>query len=158
MTVYNGWPLYAFELFGHQFSTLKEEVKRLRAKDPEGYKSHPTTILLASVYWAITVTVPENPDHLDFRLEHTLGKTYAHWRRVKKGLPARYRLFFRFGSQPIRIIVYAWLNDESTLRKTGAKTDVYATFRRMLSRGEVPTSLEELNTTALTSSDSAPPR
>jgi toxin YhaV len=99
MTVYNGWRLYAFELFAHQLSR---------------------------------------------RLGHTLGKTYAHWRRVKKGLPARYRLFFRFGSQPIRIIVYAWLNDEFTLRKTGAKTDVYAAFRRMLSRGEVPTSLEEL--------------
>jgi toxin YhaV len=144
MTVYNGWRLYAFELFAHQLSRLKEKVKRLRAKDLEGYKSHPTTILLALVYRAMAVTVPENPEHPDFRLGHTLGKTYAHWRRVKKGLPARYRLFFRFGSQPIRIIVYAWLNVEFTLRKTGAKTDVYAAFRRMLSRGEVPTSLEEL--------------
>ena len=39
----------------------------------------------------------------------------------------------------------AWLNDEATLRKAGAKTDVYAVFQRMLRRGEVPSGIEELN-------------
>jgi toxin YhaV len=68
----------------------------------------------------------------------------AHWRRVERGLPPRYRLFFRFSSQPVRIILYAWLNDEATLRKAGAKTDLYAVFQRMLRRGEVPSDIEEL--------------
>jgi hypothetical protein len=39
-----------------------------------------------------------------------------------------------------------WFNDEDTLRKAGAKSDVYEVFRRMLIRGQVPTSLEELPT------------
>lgn len=75
---------------------------------------------------------------------HSLGPDCAHWRRVKRGLPQRYRLFFRFSSQSARIIVYAWLNDEATLRKAGAKTDVYAVFQRMLRRGEVPSDIKEL--------------
>jgi hypothetical protein len=47
-------------------------------------------------------------------------------------------------SKPVRLIVFAWLNDEDTLRKAGSKTDVYAAFQRMLARGEVPGEIEAL--------------
>lgn len=144
MRLYNGWRLYAFEPFAERLAALTEEVERLRARDPEGYRRHPTTVLLASVYKAITETVPTNPDHPQFRVGHSLGPQYGHWRRVKRGLPPRYRLFYRFSSKPVPIIVYAWLNDEATLRKSGAKTDVYAVFQRMLARGEVPSDIEVL--------------
>ena len=144
MKRYNGWRLYAFEPFAARLAALKKAVERLRAKDPEGYRRHPTTALLASVHRAITQAVPANPDHPEFRVGHSLGPQYAHWRRVKRGLPSRYRLFYRFSSKPVRIIVYAWLNDEATLRKEGAKTDVYAVFQRMLARGEVPSDIAEL--------------
>ena len=144
MKLYHGWRLYAFEPFAERLAALKKEVERLRAKDPDGYRHHPTTRLLASVYKAITEAVPANPDHPEFRVGHSLGPQYAHWRRVKRGLPSRYRLFYRFSSKPVRIIVYAWLNDEATLRKAGAKTDVYAVFQRMLARGEVPSDIAEL--------------
>ena len=107
-------------------------------------KAHPRTRLLASVYKAITERVPASPDHADFRLGKTLGRDYGNWRRVKKGLPERYRLFFRFASKPVKLIVYVWFNDEDTLRKAGSKTDVYETFRRMLARGEVPDSIDHL--------------
>ena len=53
-------------------------------------------------------------------------------------MPPRYRLFFRFASNPSKVIVYVWFNDEDTLRKAGSKTDVYETFKRMLARGLVP--------------------
>jgi len=142
--LYHGWRLYAFEPFAERLAALKGEVERLRARDPEGYRRHPMTGLLASVYKAITEAVPANPDHPEFRVGHTLGPGYAHWRRVKRGLPPRYRLFYRFSSKPVPIIVYAWLNDEATLRKAGAKTDVYAVFQRMLARGEVPSDIEVL--------------
>lgn len=113
-------------------------------QDPLGYKVHPKTRLLASVYKAVTQVVPADPDHPDFRLGKTLGIQYSHWRRVKKGMPERYRLFFRFASSPVKLIVYVWFNDEDTLRKAGAKTDVYEAFKRMLMRGEVPTSIDAL--------------
>jgi toxin YhaV len=69
---------------------------------------------------------------------------------VKKGMPDRYRLFFRFASSPVQLIVYVWFNDEYTLRKAGSKTDVYETFKRMLMRGEVPSSINVLLTESQT--------
>jgi toxin YhaV len=84
----------------------------------------------------MTVTVPVNPADPLFRLGHTLGKSHGNWRRIKKGLPQRYRLFFMFASNPLPVVIYAWLNDEDTLRKEGSRTDVYEVFKRMLERGD----------------------
>ena len=140
----NGWQLYYFRTFAVALDELEAEVAALAASEPRGYKSHPRTRLLASVYKAITECVPANPDHADFRLGKTLGTDYGNWRRVKRGLPERYRLFFRFASKPVKLIVYVWFNDEDTLRKAGSKTDVYETFRRMLARGDVPDSIDHL--------------
>ena len=64
-------------------------------------------------------------------------------------MPDRYRLFFRFSSQPIKAIVCVWFNDDDTLRETGSKTDVYSIFRRMLEQGKVPGDINELLTQAI---------
>jgi toxin YhaV len=138
------WQLFYFRLFKAALDDLEQTVTKLAQQDPAGYKAHPKTRLLASVYKAITQLVPDDPDHSDFRLGKTLGAEYTKWRRVKKGMPDRYRLFFRFASSPLRVIVYVWFNDEDTLRKAGAKTDVYEAFKRMLARGEVPSSIDSL--------------
>jgi toxin YhaV len=142
--VVNGWEIFYFKLFRLALDELEQTVAALARKDPSSYKSHPKTRLLASVYKVITKAVPANPDHPDFRLGKTLGAAQTHWRRVKQGMPNRYRLFFRFASKPVKLIVYVWFNDETTLRKEGAKSDVYETFKRMLARGEVPSSIGEL--------------
>jgi toxin YhaV len=136
--VINGWRLYYYRVFKAALDELEAQVAKLAADDPDGYRTHPKTKLLASVYHAITQLVPANPDAPDFRLGKTLGQDHTHWRRVKKGMPDRYRLFFRFSSAPVTLIVYVWFNDEYTLRKAGSKTDVYAAFKRMLARGVVP--------------------
>ena len=140
----NGWNLFQFKPFAQRLQALTQEVARLAKEDPVGYKQHPKTRLLASVYQSMMVTVPTNPADPVFRLGHTLGKSHTHWRRVKKGLPQRYRLFFMFASSPLAVVIYAWLNDEDTLRREGSRTDVYEVFKRMLERGEVPSSLDEL--------------
>jgi toxin YhaV len=140
----NGWRLYYYRSFKVALDELEAVVTRLAAQDPAGYKTHPKTKLLASVYRAITQGVPANPDAPEVRLGKTLGVGHTHWRRVKKGMPDRYRLFFRFSSTPVKVIVYVWFNDEDTLRKAGSKTDVYEAFRRMLARGAVPTGMAEL--------------
>ncbi len=142
--IVNGWNLYYFKAFKAALDELEQAVVRLAAQDPTGYKRHPKTKLLASVYKAITELVPSNPDAPEFRLGKTLGSDYTHWRRVKKGMPDRYRLFFRFASTPVKVIVYVWFNDEDTLRKAGAKTDVYEVFKRMLARGVVPAGIRDL--------------
>ena len=140
----NGWQLFYFKLFQVALEELEQAVTKLARQNPSAYKSHPKTRLLASVYKAITQTVPANPDHADFRLGKTLGTQYANWRRVKYGMPERYRLFFRFTSRPVQLIVYVWFNNEDTLRKAGSKTDVYEVFKRMLARGKVPSSINAL--------------
>jgi toxin YhaV len=140
----NGWRLYYYRTFKTALDELEAVVTKLAADDPAGYKTHPKAKLLASVYRAITQLVPADPDAPQFRLGKTLGPANTHWRRVKKGMPDRYRLFFRFASSPVKVIVYVWFNDEDTLRKAGSKSDVYETFRRMLARGEVPGDIEDL--------------
>jgi len=148
----NGWTLYQHPLFKDQLTGLKEDVVELKKSDPENYKTHPKTKLLASIFKAINERVPNNPDAPEFRQGHTPGKDNSHWRRVKNGIPNRYRLFFRFSSSPPPpSIVYAWINDDKTLRKAGAKTDCYEVFKNMLKRGVVPQSIEELIETAKTS-------
>ena len=55
----------------------------------------------------------------------------------------RFRLFFRFDSAS-RTIIYAWVNDENTLRKAGARSDPYAMFRHKLEMGNPPDDWREL--------------
>jgi toxin YhaV len=69
------------------------------------------------------------------------GDTYKHWRRDK--FFRRFRLFFRYSGSP-GLIAYVWLNDESTLRQSGARTDPYLVFRAMLERGRPPADWSEL--------------
>ena len=146
--VANGWRLYYYRVFKAALDELESVVSKLAADDPEGYKTHPKTRLLASVYLAITQPVPANPDAAHFRLGKGLGKTLGpgntHWRRVKKGMQDRYRLFFRFASNQVMVIVYVWFNDENTARKAGSKTDVYEAFTRLLARAVVPSDIDAL--------------
>ena len=138
------WQLFYFKLFKAALDDLEQTVTKLAQQNPASYKAHAKTRLLASVYKAITQAVPANPDHSDFRLGKTLGSEYSNWRRVKHGMADRYRLFFRFASSPVRLIVYVWFNDENSLRKAGSQTDVYEVFKRMLTHGDVPSSIADL--------------
>ena len=140
----NGWSLYYHRVFKAALDELEALVSRLAETDPEGYKAHPKTKLLASIHRAVTQLVPAHPDAPEFRLGKTLGPGRSHWRRVKKGMPDRYRLFFRFASHPVKVIVQVWFNDDDSLRKAGSKTDVYEAFKRMLARGAVTVDIEAL--------------
>lgn len=143
MIVVNGWSLFYFRLFADILNRLERDVTELAQKDPSGFVHHEKAKLLKSVHDSITKDVPTNPNDSKFLLGKTLGDRFTDWRRVKYGLPQRYRLFFKFTSAQ-RKIIYVWFNDEHTLRKAGAKTDVYEVFKQMLKRGEVPDSIEDL--------------
>jgi len=143
----NGWKLYYHPLFKQLLDELEQEVVRLKEKDPQGYLSHPKCKLLAAIYNCILKEIPKNPNDRRFLLGKTLGEKYTNWRRVKKpflpGRSGRYRLFFRFYSET-KEIFYVWFNDDTTLRKAGSKTDVYAVFKKKLEKGFVPSDLSEL--------------
>lgn len=142
--IVNGWKLYVSDIFAEQLDKLVKEVEMLAEKDPEHFYNHPKYKLLLAIQDNIYTKIPLNPNDVKYRLGSTLGKKHSHWRRVKKNnLPDRYRLFFQFRSDN-KTIVYAWFNDDSTLRKDGAKTDVYTVFETMLKNGNPPTTWEEL--------------
>ena len=63
-----------------------------------------------------------------------MGTDYRHWSRAKFG--RRFRLFFRYDTNA-KIIVFAWVNDETTLRAKGGKSDPYTVFEAML-KGDNP--------------------
>jgi len=140
-----GWEILFFRSFYNTYVELIAEVKTLRQKDPDGFKTHPKTKLLASIQKAIKEDVPANPLDKKFMLGNTLSKKYKEWRRVKHGLPPRYRMFFRFRSQN-KNIIFAWLNHEGCLRKSGDRNDVYSVFKKMLDNGEIPRNYKDLIT------------
>jgi len=139
----NGWLLYIHPIFSDLLDSLIQEVKTLQENKPSEYLSHPKTLLLRAVYKCIKVIIPSDPKNSCFLLGATLGKKYKGIRRAKEFMLKRYRLFFRFDSRDNEIF-YLWFNDESTYRKKGAVTDVYAVFRKMLENKTVPTELQDL--------------
>ncbi len=139
--VVNGWRLYVHPLFEQQFLQLVEQVEALAAKDPTGYKELPASKLLATINRQIRQTIPRNPGAAEFRQGNTLGSDNRHWFRAK--FHERYRLFYRFSSRE-KVIIYAWVNDERTVRKSGSKTDPYRVFRAMLQAGDPPETIEQL--------------
>ena len=73
-----------------------------------------------------------------FEQGNTIGRDARGWRRVK--FLGRFRLFYRFNSGS-KVIIYVWVNDETTLRARGFDSDPYAVFRRMLLAGDPTTQL-----------------
>lgn len=139
--VVNGWRLYVHSLFEQQFRQLVEQVEALAAKSPTGYKELPAAKLLATINRHIRETIPRNPGAVEFRQGNTLGSDNRHWFRAK--FHERYRLFYRFSTKE-KVIIYAWVNDERTLRKSGSRTDPYRVFRAMLEAGDPPNTMEQL--------------
>jgi toxin YhaV len=141
--VVNGWTLFQHTLFERQLEKLITRVEELAHQAPDTYRSHPSAKLLATIQNHILRRIPQNPSSPEFQQGSTLGKDNRHWFRAK--FHGRYRLFFRF-STGRKIIIYVWVNDEKSLRKSGAKTDPYAVFESMLRSGNPPQSLDELLT------------
>lgn len=131
----------AWPEFERQLNALARLADRAAQADPSGYRSHPQVKLFAAVRKLIRDVIPSDPGGPEFHLGNTLGPKHRHWRRAKFG--GRYRLFFRFHSGT-RTIVFAWMNDESTLRKAGARSDPYRVFQKMLEAGRPPSEWSQL--------------
>lgn len=139
--VINGYHLLVWPAFAERWRKLKAEVERLCDVDPENYQGTPAAKLLAAVRDATLRDIPQDPGADRYRQGNTLGPEHRHWRRDK--FFQRFRLFFRYSSDAA-MIAYVWLNDDLTLRKSGARTDAYAVFRSMLERGRPPTDWDDL--------------
>ena len=139
--IVNGWRLYLYPLIDEQLRQLEEKVVGLAQAKPDHYKEHPATKLLVTIHRYMTEIIARDPNAAEFRQGNTLGADNRHWFRAK--FHQRYRLFYRFSSQQ-KVIIYVWVNDEQSLRKSGAKTDPYFIFRAMLEAGDPPQTMEQL--------------
>jgi toxin YhaV len=137
----HGWRLFVHPLFQTQLDGLAKRVEKLASADPDGYTSHPATKMLATINHYVRDVIPRDPNSPEFRQGNTLGTDNRHWFRAK--FHGRYRLFYRFSTEQ-KIVVYAWVNDEGSLRKSGSKTDPYVVFKAMLESGEPPNSFADL--------------
>lgn len=145
----NGWTIYAHSLFLDQLEAMIEAVEKARKKDPAKYKKKRAAKLLAAVLKVAFEDIPSDPTRDAYRHGGTLGEEYKHWFRAK--FLQQFRLFFRYQqSADTRIIVLAWVNDDSTLRAYESANDAYAVFRKMLDRGNPPDTWNALLTAAST--------
>lgn len=131
----HGWNLLFHECLSEQLQRLYAAVERAQAQDPAGFESNANVKLFNALSKLMFETVPSDPNREEYRQGNTMGATFRHWRRAKVG--RRFRLFFRFDSKT-KIIIFAWVNDEKTLRSSGSKSDPYAVFQKMLERGHPP--------------------
>jgi len=132
----SGWHLYVHPLFKKRFDDLVEASGR-----QSGTQERLQAKVLRRLLDLIEKEIPANPNAPGYLLGNTLGPEHRHWRRAK--FFGRYRLFFRFSSAQ-KIIVFAWLNDEQSLRKEGSATDPYRIFRNRLDAQRPPDDWDDL--------------
>ena len=133
--VVNGWTLYVHPLFAEQYQILQEKVSALKEKNPKGYIKKNATKRLAAIHKLAFEVIPQDPTSSDYRQGKTLGEENKHWFRAK--FFQQYRLFFRYHLES-KVIVYAWVNDESNKRAYESKTDAYKVFAKMFMSGNPP--------------------
>jgi toxin YhaV len=131
----HGWTLLFHACLIEQLQKLDAAVVRAKAQDPHCFESNANVKLFNALAELIFETVPSDPNRDEYRQGNTMGPAFRHWRRAKIG--RRFRLFFRFDSKT-KIVIFAWVNDENTLRSSGAKTDPYVVFQKMLKSGHPP--------------------
>lgn len=133
----NGWTIYAHPLFLDQLEAMIAAVEKASKKDPKGYKKKRAAKLVAAVLKVAFEDIPGDPTRDVYRQGGTPGDEYKHWFRAK--FLQQFRLFFRYQqSANIKVIVLAWVNDDSTLRAYESANDAYVVFRKMLERGNPP--------------------
>ena len=92
---------------------MEPAVAKESAAKPTKGGSSANIKLLAALRRLMFETIPGDPMRPEYRQGDTLGRGERHWFRAKFG-GGRFRLFFRFDSRA-RIVIYAWVNDETTL-------------------------------------------
>ncbi|MBK6764193.1 MAG: type II toxin-antitoxin system YhaV family toxin [Micrococcales bacterium] len=152
--VVNGWVIVAHPLFLAQVEALIAQVTAARERYPETYQRKPAAKRLAAIRKLAFNDIPSDPGHARYRLGNTMGGDYRFWRRAK--FFERYRLFFRYHESE-RVIVLAWVNDSSSLRERGSKSDAYSVFESMLGRGKPPATWKELLAESQSAEPLAPP-
>lgn len=145
------WKPFYHRIFAKIMQDRLESLERLRQARPNSFHKSVEAKMFADIVTVLD-RVTEDPTLDEYVLGNTLGRKHRDWRRAKRLLPPRYRLFFKF-FQAQHEVYFAWLNSLKTLRQEGAKTDAYFVFQKLLTRGDVASSRAQLHES---SSDTLP--
>jgi toxin YhaV len=137
----HGWTIFAHPLFLKQLEQLVSQVESLKKRDPVGYVKKNSSKRLAAVMKLAFDVIPQDPARSEYRQGATLGQDRKHWFRAK--FFQQYRLFFRYHARA-KVIVYVWVNDDSTKRAYESSDDAYLVFRKMLESGCPPDNWQQL--------------
>ena len=137
----NGWRIFVHPCLNSQIERVGASVVILHASGDTSNLLRSQQQFLKALARVMYEVVPASPGAPSHRLGHTLGSDATHWFRVK--FLQQFRLFYRYDSTQ-KVIVFAWVNDETSLRAYGSKTDAYAVFKKMLDGGNPPSTFEEL--------------
>ena len=113
----HGWTLPFHDCLIDQLRKLHRAVRRAQQSDPEGFASNANVKPFHASGRLMLEAVPRDPSREGVPPGQRLGPRHRHWRRARIG--RRFRLFFRHDARA-KVIVYAWVNDRSTLRSPGA--------------------------------------
>ncbi|MGN8251656.1 type II toxin-antitoxin system YhaV family toxin [Pseudomonas sp. SMV7] len=139
--VIHGWTVFAHPLFLAKLEALSAQVQAQMQKDPAGYTKKNAFKRLAAIRRLAFDVIPQDPTKAEYRQGATLGGDHKHWFRAK--FFQQYRLFFRYHTAS-RIIVLAWVNDESCKRAYDSSDDAYKVFQKMLLSGKPPDDWDQL--------------
>lgn len=139
--VIHGWTVFAHPLFLAKLEALSAQVRAQMQKDPAGYTKKHAFKRLAAIRRLAFDVIPQDPTKVEYRQGATLGGDHKHWFRAK--FFQQYRLFFRYHT-PSRIIVLAWVNDETSKRAYDSSDDAYKVFQKMLLTGHPPDDWDQL--------------
>ncbi|KIY40132.1 toxin [Pseudomonas sp. 10-1B] len=139
--VIHGWTVFAHPLFLAKLDALSAQVQAQMQKDPTGYTKRNAYKRLAAIKRLAFDVIPRDPTKPEYRQGATLGGDHKHWFRAK--FFQQYRLFFRYHTLS-RIIVLAWVNDESSKRAYESNNDAYKVFQKMLLTGHPPDDWDQL--------------
>jgi toxin YhaV len=139
----HGWLVIAHDLFLDQVEAMIARALKDKARHPETYKTRKPAKMLAAVARLAFQEIPEDPTRDSYQQGNSLGEDYRHWRRAK--FYQQYRLFFRYRAvDDEKVVVFGWVNDETTKRAYGSRSDAYVVFRHMLEGGNPPNNWCEL--------------
>ncbi|QHG63350.1 type II toxin-antitoxin system YhaV family toxin [Pseudomonas putida] len=139
--VIHGWTVFAHPLFLARLEALSAQVQAQMQKDPAGYTKKNAFKRLAAIRRLAFDVIPQDPTKAEYRQGATLGSDHKHWFRAK--FFQQYRLFFRYHAAS-RIIVLAWVNDESCKRAYDSSDNAYKVFQKMLLTGHPPDDWDQL--------------
>lgn len=137
----HGWAVFAHPLLLAQLEALAQQVENLKRHNPIEYQKKNATKRLAAISKLAFEIIPQDPTRSEYRQGNTLGAEHKHWFRAK--FFQQYRLFFRYHASS-KVIVFAWVNDESSKRAYESHDDAYRVFRGMLEGGNPPGDWKQL--------------